>query len=112
MSKEINEGDWKALRKIIPELRERYIGRLNGELRQMLESSAPTATECFWNAHEKMTKESALIQNCLDDVRRSRMHQMIYAMLDCGMMHLKDLSIFSEELQGRAKLWYEENKSN
>jgi hypothetical protein len=109
----MTESDWKSFRKMIPNLRERYIARQNAELAQILESPDHSATDRFWNAHEKITEESVILKNCLDDLRRSRMRMIIHEMLNCGMMEISDLSEFSEELQERAKSWYgEKERSN
>jgi hypothetical protein len=102
------ESDWKAFSKMLPELRERYLTKLNARLIKMLENPGQTPTERFWDAHEKMHKESKILRECLDGARRSQMHIMVCSMLYYGMMDSDDLSKFSEEFQQQIKLWRRE----
>ncbi len=78
------ESDWKAFSKMLPDLRDRYLAKLNAELAKMLECPGQTATERFWNTHEKINKESKILQTCLDGARRSQMHSMVCQMLHYG----------------------------
>jgi len=103
----MDESDWKAFRRIVPEVRERYIQKRNAEIKALLEDSDLSHTETFWNVHEKVTKEADILQSCLDGHRRSRITAFIFEMLDAGLMDLGDLPVFSSELQDRAKFWYE-----
>ena len=99
----MSEFDWKTFRKMVPELRERYLKKTNKELRNLLLTPDQTSTERFWNTHEKITKEAKILHRCLGGHSRSRMASFIYIMLDCGLMDLDDLSQFSDELRESAK---------
>jgi hypothetical protein len=105
----MTESDWKAFRKIVPELRERYIQKRNAEIAAILQAPDQTETERFWNVHEKITKEAEILESCLDGHRRSRMVAFIYEMLAVGLMDREDLAIFSPEIRERATAWYDEN---
>jgi hypothetical protein len=101
----MKESDWKAFRKMVPGLRERYLRQKNVEITGILQTPGICDTERFWNAHEKITKEAKILERCLDDHSRSRMMFFIDDMLAAGMMTEEDLSVFSEELQAQARRW-------
>jgi uncharacterized protein YpbB len=103
----MKESDWKTFRKSLPEVRERYLNKLNEELAQMLKASDLSATERFWKTHEQINEEAKILQECLDGASRSRMETMIFSMLGCGMMRLEDLENYSQELRDRARAWFE-----
>jgi len=107
----MSESDWKTFRKMVPELRERYLKKTNEELKNLLLTPDQTPTERFWNTHEKITKEAKILHRCLDGHSRSRMASFIYMMLDCGLMDLDDLSQFSDELRESAKRWFQEEQN-
>jgi hypothetical protein len=108
--KRMSESDWKTFRKMVPELRERYLKKTNEELKNLLLTPDQTPTERFWNTHEKITKEAKILRHCLDGHSRSRMTSFIYTMLDCGLMNLDDLSQFSDELRESAESWFQEER--
>jgi hypothetical protein len=103
--KRMSESDWKLFRRIVPELRERYLEKTNEELKKLLLTPDQTPTQRFWNTHERIRKEAKILQQCLDGHSRSRMTSFIYTMLDHGLMDLDDLSGFSDELRESAKRW-------
>ena len=43
-----NESDWKTFRKIVPELRERYLRNVNPELKALLQNPKLSPTEQCW----------------------------------------------------------------
>ncbi|MFZ4776665.1 MAG: hypothetical protein ACOYM3_14940 [Terrimicrobiaceae bacterium] len=108
----MSESDWKAFLSLVPVLRERYLKKINAELKGLLDAPGLSATERFWNAHQKVTEEASILKQCLDGHRRSRMISFIHEMLACGLMDIGDLTVFSEELQEKAKSWHEENTAN
>jgi hypothetical protein len=110
--KRMSESDWKTFRKMVPELRERYLEKTNEELKNLLLTPDQTPTERFWNTYEKITKEAKILHHCLDGHSRSRMVSFIYMMLDCGLMDLDDLSQFSDELRESARSWFQGFKKN
>ncbi len=95
------EFDWKKFRKIVPELRERYLEEKNKELTAILTDTEKTPTEQFWDTLDEMKKESKILRDCLDGHSRTKM--LFYMMLMCGHRLIKreDIAIFSEELQGK-----------
>ena len=97
------ESDWRAFRDMVPELRERYLAKINADLVAALSSEAGTDTERFWDAEEKIGKEAKILQECLDDHSRSSMFRFINTMLAHGMMDTSDLDAFGEELRERIR---------
>lgn len=95
----MQESDWKTFRKMTDDLRERYLAKANVRLARVLDHPDHTETERFWNAYEEIKKESKILQDCLDDIRRSRMHERVRMMLHYGMLEKTELSVFSEEFQ-------------
>jgi hypothetical protein len=47
------ESDWKTFRKIVPELRERYLTEKNKEIVAIFMDEGRTPTERFWDARER-----------------------------------------------------------
>jgi len=101
MNSEHNESDWKRFRKIVPELRERYLEKKNKELLETLSDSEKTPTEQFWDTFEEMKKEKKILQECLDG--HSRSNQLFSMVLMCryGMIKREDLDEFSEEIKSK-----------
>ncbi len=93
------ESDWKRFRKMVPELRERYLKEKNVELVSHLTDSSKTPTEQFWNTFEKMKEESKILENCLDGHSRSNMVLAMALMCRHGMLNEEYLSEFSDELK-------------
>ena len=93
------ESDWKRFRKIVPDLRERYLKEKNHELVGMLTAPDKTPTEQFWDTFERMKKEGKILTDCLDPHSRSNMFMSMMLMLRYGMLIEEDLEGFSEELQ-------------
>ena len=51
------ESDWKTFRKMVPELRERYLTEKNKEIVAIFMDEARTPTERFWGARERIEYE-------------------------------------------------------
>ncbi len=93
------ERDWKALKKIVPNLRERYLKEKNIEIKKILEDKNKNDTERFWNAKKIIDKESKILVNCLDGHSRSKMIFHMTLMYRYGMLRDEDLDEFSDELK-------------
>lgn len=99
MKDQHNESDWKRFRKIVPEIRERYLEEKNKELLKTLTDSRKTPTEQFWDTFEKMKDEKKILEDCLDGHSRSKQFFYMLSMCSYGMMNKEDLDGFSEELK-------------
>jgi len=97
---QLKESDWKRFRKMVPDLRERYLKVKNRELVAILMASDKTPTDQFWDTFEAMKKEQKVLVDCLDDHRRSTMLMSMALMCRYGMLNADDLKEFSEGLQG------------
>lgn len=95
------ESDWKIFRKMVPALRERYLGNLHPELIAILRDTSSTPTERFWRVEERVRKEAKILQRCLDGHSRSRMLEYMAAMYHHRMLSIADLQAFTEETRGR-----------
>lgn len=103
---DVLESDWKQFRALLPVWRERYLAEKNQKITALLSASGQTETERFWNAEELLRKEAKTLQRCLDDIRRSRMLECLWAMRGAGMICRDDLASFSQELQ--EKVFFEQ----
>jgi hypothetical protein len=95
----MQEADWKQLRKLIPEVRDRYLKGKNEQIVRLLTSTTTTETEKFWKATECMEKERKILDDCLGDMRRSTMNMIILMMYRNGLIIKSDLDNFSENLK-------------
>ncbi|MCH8961757.1 MAG: hypothetical protein IH820_10680 [Bacteroidetes bacterium] len=93
------ESDWKTFRKIVPDLRERYLREKNEEIIHLLSEKGRTPTERFWAAEERLEKEARILIDCLDGHSRSKMKGYMFLMVRHGMLNDSDLENFSEDLR-------------
>lgn len=93
------EADWKKFRTMVPQLRERYLARVNGEIAAILRDPQKNETERFWDAFEKMGKEARTLGECLDGHSRSKMWLYMMLMRKVDMLRPEDIAQFSPELQ-------------
>ncbi len=94
------ESDWKTFRKMVPELRERYLARVNRELAELLGGSGDsTETEKFWDAEEMIRKQAKILCDCLDRHSRSNMIFSCLLMYRYKMLTAADLEHFSEDFR-------------
>ena len=104
------ESDWKTFRKIVPELRERYLRQRNAELIANLQDESLTPTDRFWNVEERVRKEAKILRDCLDGHSRSQMVMFMIAMRRYGMLSDEDLKQFSAELQTQIESFFDNNR--
>lgn len=104
------ESDWKKFRVMLEVWRERYLAEKNRRLAAMLTDPKKTETERFWDAEHAIEKEARILEQCLDDIRRSRMLERLWEMRGAGMIRREDLAEFSDELQDQ--VFFEPSKKN
>ncbi len=97
------ESDWKLFRKMVPDLRERYLKEKNRDLLVLLTDPEKSPTEQFWNTAEKIEKEEKILVMCLDGHSRSKMFEFMLRMIQHKLMKESDLEGFSDELKERLK---------
>lgn len=98
------ESDWKKFRAKLEVWRERYLTEKNHQIAAVLMNPQKSETERFWEAERLMEKEARVLHRCLDDIRRSRMHERLWEMRAAKMIRREDLMEFSEELQDQVFL--------
>lgn len=98
---QVNEKDWKLLRKRIPGWQEAFMNRLNREYVELLESDQPASAK-FW-ALDKRLREDRRKTGVVADMRRSKMHLILANLLSEGAITESDLEGFSEELVEQVK---------
>ena len=103
MYQKAKESDWKVFRKLVPELRERYLRKRSVELMAILQDEKLTPTEQFWALEERVGKEAAILRKCLDGHSRASMTRYVSLMYRHRMLHDEDLEQFSVELAERIK---------
>jgi hypothetical protein len=99
MAKKTLESDWKAYKRIIPSLRDRYLQRKNQELVAILSNDGRTPTENFWQAKGSMDEQVQILHQCLDGHSRSKMWMSMLMMHSYGLIQDQDLDEFSELLK-------------
>lgn len=99
----MQEADWKTLRRLVPELRERYLCERNQELVALLTVPGKNETERFWETEERMRREKGILHDCLDGHSRSRLFETLLFMRRYRMLRDEDLAQFSEEMQQRVR---------
>ena len=98
---EVNEKDWKLLRKRVPGWQENYMAKLNKEYIEILSKDRNPSTN-FWELEDRIFHDKKHI-GVVIDMRRSRMVENICRLVLDGVIEFKDLEGFSEELLERVK---------
>lgn len=94
---EVNEKDWKILRKKVPVWQEKYMAKLNQEYVKLLQRNK-NASENFWDLEERIFKDKRSI-GVVIDMRRSKMIENILALLHDKVITFDDLDEFSDDLK-------------
>jgi len=97
------ESDWKQFRKMVPDLRERYLEENIPIFQEVLNDKNLTPTDRFWDTFKKMEEIGKILRDCLDGHSRSNMVMYMSLMYRYGLLKDEDLKHFSEELQERMK---------
>ena len=88
-------------RRIVPDLRERYLNKRNAELREILLDESATPTDQFWSVGERVDEIVKILRSCFDGHSRSRMMHYLMIMYRHGILTEGDMEGFSEEARGR-----------
>lgn len=108
MDRKPKESDWKALRNMVLELRERYLAEKNKEIVAIFMDESRTPTRRFWDARERIEKERKILEACMDGHSRSKMRWYMHLMYRYGMLNDSDLESFSEDLRNDIKRFWRE----
>ena len=99
MEKKLLESDWKAYKRLIPSLRDRYLQRKNQKLVAILSQDGKTPTENFWQAKSLMDEQAQILHQCLGYHSRSKMWTSVLLMRNHGLIQDQDIDEFSESLK-------------
>lgn len=94
---DVNEKDWKILRKKVPVWQENYMEKLNKEYIEILQREHP-ASQNFWDLEKRIYKDKKSI-GVIIDMRRSRMIENILEFLYDKVIEMDDLEEFSDDLK-------------
>lgn len=98
------ESDWKKFRKIVPELRERYLRERNSELDAILRDESLTPTDRFWAVSKRVDEIGAILRMCLNGHTRSKMMHYLLLMYRHQLLVDGDMEGFSEGVRERLRL--------
>ena len=93
---EVNEKDWKLLRKKVPIWQENHMAKLNKEYIDILSKDRAPSTN-FWELEKRIYQDKKSI-GVLIDMRRSQMVNNLCRFIYEEIITLDDLDGFSEEL--------------
>lgn len=99
MQTTFNESDWKLFRAKLPGWQEAYMERLNQGYAALLAGSGK-ASEKFWALEKRINADKQRV-GVVAGMSRSNMYQNIIGLLDDGVIDLRDLDDFSDELRER-----------
>ena len=99
MREEINESDWKMLRKKLPDWQESFMEHLCDEYKEILDTDA-NASDRFWELFERLKHDRGYTGvSC--EMRRSNMIPILIQLLEEKAITHEELADFSPELQER-----------
>lgn len=99
MQTSFNESDWKLFRAKLPGWQEAYMERLNQEYAALLACSGK-ASEKFWELERRINADKQRV-GVVARMSRSNMYHNIHGLLADGVIDLRDLDDFSDELRER-----------
>lgn len=101
MNEKQTESDWKTFKKLVPEIRERYLQRLNSELSEILHDQSLTPTEQFWTLQKRVREVAQILRDCFDGHSRSKLLMFLLLMRRHEILIDEDLKQFSNEIQNQ-----------
>ena len=99
---ECSKNDWKLFRTKIAQWQENYMDRLNKEYIELL-SGEEAASEKFWKLEERL-KRDRKHPGVIIQMRKSEMVFDIVFLIRDGVITIRDLDGFSEELKEYVQL--------
>lgn len=96
------EKDWKLFRKMLPDWQERYMERLNQSYAELLNSDMQ-ASEKFWMLERKIRQDKRCSGVIVSEMSRSRFLDIMFQLMNDGVIREQDLQDFSEELRDSVK---------
>ncbi len=109
MSQYSMEKDWKLFRKLVPGWQESYMEKLLKEYAALLEQNK-MPSEKFWEL-ERRIREDKKHPGVVLDMRRSRLSENLTMLISTGVIEIKDLDEFSDELKEEIQFYLSLRKS-
>jgi hypothetical protein len=97
MPHEINESDWKVLRRLHPVALERFCERVLTEIGSVKNDDARNFHERYLNIFKIVERHDREMGRIFDDLKRSRALTMLAQMCSVGLLTENELSGFSPE---------------
>ena len=97
----VNEKDWKLLKKLVPVWQEKYIQKINKEYIDILSKNNSSAQN-FWELENRIRQDKKH-PGVILDLRRSTMHMNLMLLLSYEVITFDDLKEFSNELLDELK---------
>ena len=97
MLPDINEADWKILRRVHPLALERFCERVLGEIERAAQDSARSHHERYLDVFDLMQRRDRHMARLFDDLRRSRALTMLAHIRSEGLLTEEEFSSFSQE---------------
>jgi hypothetical protein len=105
------ESDWKQFKKLLPQVREKYLEKKNRELRYELTEPDKSPTEKFWKTTDKMEETKKILYDCFDEgYSRLKMFSSLVSMYTYKIIGDEEIKTFSETLQEQFKSFTESIK--
>lgn len=98
---ELNESDWKLLRKLKPFALERLCERIIRQVARQCDSAGGPYHERFLKAHALIEEGNDEIARAFNDLRRSTAFQRLLAMKSQGLIADDEFLRFSDETRRR-----------
>jgi hypothetical protein len=97
MPPDINEADWKVLRRVHPLALERFCGRTLGEVERIMHNGALSHHGRYVEIFNLMRRRDGDIARLFDDPRRSRALTMLAHMRSDGVLTEEEFSSLSQQ---------------
>lgn len=97
--REINESDWKILRKVHAAALERFCEQILLEIERIQADSTKTFNQRYIDIYDAIQRRDKEIAQTFDDLRRSSAFTQLAAMKSRGLLTEVEFSQFSQETQ-------------
>jgi len=97
MRPDMNETDWKVLRRVDPHALERFCGRVLGEVERIMHNGALSHHERYVEIFNLMQRRDGDIARLFDDPKRSRALTMLAHMRSDGVLTEEEFSSLSHQ---------------
>jgi hypothetical protein len=104
MPPDINEADWKVLRRVHPLALERFCGRALGEIERIMHNGALGHNERYVEIFNLMQRRDGDIARLFDGPRRSRALTMLAHMRSDGVLTEEEFSSLSQQTRNAVRM--------